>query len=220
MSAVPVPASAWTQNDGIEVDPALTVRVMLVLPGDVVSGGQQHPRWVKAGDRNHHAARRRGQADRTGRCSLEIFADGRGADVDRRRRIDSDGCGRLRDAGSARADRRVADGDAGHGYGNRRQARRATKTVGGTVANAVLSIDVFNVSPPAGAGDDRLSVMFDVRPAMTAKFVAGVKLNVSVTVTTFVSGANPAALAVMDDVPGTDAGDLWIRRRDSQAPRE
>src|SRR5688500_16570745 len=57
-----------------------------------------------------------------------------------------------------------------------------TMTVDGTVANAVLSIEVFNVSPPAGAGDDRLSVIFDVRPAMTAKLVAGVKLNVSVTV--------------------------------------
>ena len=78
----------------------------------------------------------------------------------------------------------------------------ATKTVDGTVATAVLSIDVLSVSPPAGAGDDRLSVMFDVRSAMTAKFVAGVKLNVSVTVTALVSGANPAALAVIDAVPG------------------
>ena len=78
----------------------------------------------------------------------------------------------------------------------------ATETVAGTVASAVLSLDVFSVSPPAGAGDDRLSVIFDVRPAIAAKFVAGVKLNVSVTVATFVSGANPAALAVIDDVPG------------------
>src|SRR5687767_17041 len=78
----------------------------------------------------------------------------------------------------------------------------ATKAVEGTVANVVLSIDVFNVSPPAGAGEDRPSVIFDVRPAITAKFVAGVRLKVSVTTTAFVSGANPAALAVMDVVPG------------------
>ena len=44
--------------------------------------------------------------------------------------------------------------------------------------------------------------MFEVRPAMTAKLVAGVKLNVRVTLTTLVSGANPAALAVIDAVPG------------------
>ena len=29
---MPVPASAWTQNVGMDVSPALTVRVMLALP--------------------------------------------------------------------------------------------------------------------------------------------------------------------------------------------
>ena len=79
----------------------------------------------------------------------------------------------------------------------------ATVTVGGTVASAGLSVVVFSVSPPAGAGEDRLSVMFEVRAAITAKPVAGVKLNVKVTFTGLVSGANPAALAVIDAVPGT-----------------
>src|SRR5687767_4261489 len=79
----------------------------------------------------------------------------------------------------------------------------ATTTVAGTVASAVLSIDVFKVNPPAGAGEDRSSLMFEVRAAITAKPDAGVKLSVTVTFTVLVSGANPGALAVIDAVPGT-----------------
>jgi hypothetical protein len=45
--------------------------------------------------------------------------------------------------------------------------------------------------------------MFAVRAAITAKLVAGEKLNVKVTFTVLVSGAKPGALAVIDAVPGT-----------------
>ena len=89
-----------------------------------------------------------------------------------------------------------------------------TCTVAGTVAKLVLSIDVLKFNPPAGAGDDRFSVTFEVCPLMTVSDV-GEMLNVSVTVTVCESGAKPAAVAVMAAVPiatpcttGFDAG-IW-----------
>jgi hypothetical protein len=72
----------------------------------------------------------------------------------------------------------------------------STVAVAGTVATPVLLEDKLNVMPPAGAAADRLIVAVVVLVAFS-EMVVGVSEEVTVTVTATVSGANPAALAVI-----------------------
>src|SRR5688500_18013791 len=201
MLDVPVSARAWTQNAGIEVDPAFTVRVMLALPATLSAVASStfdgSALVIVTTTPPGGAARPSEPLNCTWRFLPMVAAP-----------MLIGGVGSTRTLAVACAmpvplARIVVLPTATPVTGTAADVRPApTKTVNGAVATAVLSIDVFNVSPPAGAGDDRLSVIFAVRPRMPAKFVAGVKLKVSVTLWPLVSGARPAALAVMDAVPG------------------
>src|SRR5687768_13908738 len=163
MSAVPVPARAWTQNDGMEVDPALTVRVMLALPATlaaVASSTRDGSRLVIVTTTPPAGAARPIEPDTAAWRSLPIVSFA----------MLIGGVGSTRTVAVVCAmpvplARMVVLPTATPVTGTATDVvPAATVTVSGTVANAVLAIDVFNVNPPAGAGDDRLSVIFDVRP--------------------------------------------------------
>jgi hypothetical protein len=72
----------------------------------------------------------------------------------------------------------------------------STVAVAGTVATPVLLEDRLNVMPPAGAAAERLIVAVVVLVAFSEMEV-GLSEEVTVTETATVSGANPAALAVI-----------------------
>src|SRR3954447_11963527 len=76
----------------------------------------------------------------------------------------------------------------------------AKATVAGTVATAGLSELTLMVTPPAGAGADKVKVRFPVAVPVMGR-VAGEKTRVAFTCTVWLAGVYPGAVAVMFAAP-------------------